>query len=208
MASLRHPHIVQVVRSGALDDGAPFSASERLCGQTLDERMDGRPLGAEEVRFIIRGIASAVSAAHAAGVVHRELRADNVFMATVAGYESGFPKVLDFGVSRLTAAARAAGRIVGPSTIAALAPEQRQWSLDTADERADQFSLAALTYRLLTGGEVSPGLHRPPAFERMSGKTLDHRARYARLQSAQSPKSHLPVDPSSTCILTTTCPVR
>ena len=180
VANLRHPYIVQVLRAGALDDGAPFTASERLSGQTLEERIaGGRPLGPGEVFFIVRGIASAVSAAHSAGVVHRELRADNVFMATVAGYDSGFPRVLDFGVSRLTAAARAAGRIVGPGTVAALAPEQRQWSLDTADERADQFSLAALTYRLLTGGEVSPGLQRGPAFERMSGKSLDQRARYA-----------------------------
>ena len=182
VANLRHPHIVQVFRCGILDDGTPFTACERLFGETLDEKLGATSNAAiplNEVLSIVRGVASAVSAAHAAGVVHRELRADNIFMAHLPGYEAGFPKVLDFGISRLTAAARAAGRIVAPASIAALAPEQRQLSLEAGDERADQFSLAALTYRLLTGAEVSGSMQRGgPAFERMRhGPTLGPGAR-------------------------------
>ncbi|MES1205288.1 MAG: serine/threonine-protein kinase [Pseudomonadota bacterium] len=158
VADLRHPHVVQVMRAGTFADGTPFTAMERLSGQTLEQRINARgALPVAEMLPIVRGISSALSAAHATGVIHREIRADNVFIADLAGYEYGFAKVLDFGVSRLTAAARAAGRIVGPGTAQALAPEQRQGTVETADERTDQFSLAALAYRLLTGDDPPTG---------------------------------------------------
>ncbi len=170
VAGLRHPHIAQLIHAGAFSDGTPFVAMERLSGQTLDQRIAGRGgLPITEALPLVRGIASALSAAHVAGVVHRELRADNVFVADIAGYEYGFAKLLDFGVSRLTAAARAAGRIISPAALRALAPEQGQGVGfgDRADERTDQFALAVLTYRLLTGAEPFAGHERGPAFERL-----------------------------------------
>ncbi|MEO8215117.1 MAG: serine/threonine-protein kinase, partial [Myxococcales bacterium] len=181
VAELRHPHVVQLFRCGTFDDGTPYAVAERLFGQTLEEHIGGRgALSMGEVLPLVRGIASALSAAHQIGVVHREMRADNVFIASLAGYESGFPKVLDFGVSRLTAAARAAGRIVAPGTMGALAPEQGQGALEIADERTDEFALAALTYRLLTGEEISPRMKGLPAFERMEEDGSARRATFVR----------------------------
>jgi serine/threonine protein kinase len=165
VAGLRHPHIAQVFHAGTFADGTPFLAMERLSGQTLEQRIGGRgALPISELLPVVRGIASALSAAHGIGIIHRELRAENVFISDLTGYELGFAKVLDFGVSRLTAAALAAGRIVPPGTLRTLAPEQRQTTVDKADERSDQFALAALTYRLLTG--VEPQQDSGPAFER------------------------------------------
>ena len=168
VANLRHPHIAQVVDWGVLADGTPFIALEHLLGQTLEERIADRgALPVSELLPVVRGIASALSAAHAVGIVHRELRPDNVFIANLAGYDLGFAQLLDFGVSRLTAAARDAGRIVGPGTFRSLAPEQRHGAVHRADERTDQFALAALTYRLLTGAEPFPGQEAGPGFERL-----------------------------------------
>jgi serine/threonine protein kinase len=162
VADLRHPHIVQVFHPGTFGDGTPFVAMERLFGQTLEEQIASRgALPVSELLPIVRGLASALSAAHAVGVFHRELRANNVFIADVVGYEMGFAKILDFGVSRLTAAARAAGRIVGVGGDHILAPEQRQdphgIAQHVANELTDQFALAALTYRLLTGVDPFAG---------------------------------------------------
>jgi serine/threonine-protein kinase len=152
VADLRHPHIAQVVRAGRFPDRTPFVAMERLTGQTLDERIaGGRTVPAQELLAIVRGITSALSAAHGAGIAHGQLRADNVFIADLAGYPSGFTKLLDFGVARLTAAAgqpdsggAADGGTAGISEISDAGP------------RADQRALAALTYRLLTGRDPFP----------------------------------------------------
>src|SRR6185369_7912846 len=106
VAVLRHPHVAEVLDVGALADGTPFVLMERLDGWTLEEVVAaGHTLSTAELLPIVRGITSALSAAHAAGVVHGELRADNVFLVRLDGYPGGFPKLLDFGVGRLTAGA-------------------------------------------------------------------------------------------------------
>jgi serine/threonine-protein kinase len=168
VANLRHPHVVHVIDVGAGADGTPFVVLEPLRGQTLQQRIAGRQVIAPaEVIEIIRGLASALSAAHAAGVVHRELRADNVFIAELAGYPRGFPKLLGFGVGRLTAAARFSGRVVPDRSDAAIAPEQRRGVIDAGDDRSDQFALAALAYLLLTGS-APPFAHAGgPPFQRL-----------------------------------------
>ncbi|MEP6651767.1 MAG: protein kinase [Myxococcales bacterium] len=169
-SSLRHPHIVQVIEAGTLRDGTPFATTEYLVGHTLEERLEGRgAFLATELLPLIRGTASALSVAHAAGLVHRELRPDNLFILDLAGYESGFVKVLDFGACHLTAAEVAAGREVGSRTTRYLAPEQMGGArIDDVDARADQFALAAIAYRMLSGtdpplsnGRGAPG--RPGA---------------------------------------------
>ncbi len=140
VANLRHPHVVQVVEAGALPDGTPFVVMERLPGRTLEEALaDAGPLAASELVPILSGVASALTAAHAAGVVHGELSADNIFLAEVPGYPRGFPKLLDFGVARLATAARVAARA---------RPEPEP------DARSDELALAALAHRLLTNGRV------------------------------------------------------
>jgi hypothetical protein len=130
VARLRHPHVAQVHVAGRLPDGTPYVVTERLRGRTLEEAMDAGPVPLADLVPILRGIASALSAAHAAGVVHGGLRADAVFLAEMPGYRWGFPKVLDFGVSRLGDAGN-------------------------ADAHADQRALVALAIRAL-GRPFSP----------------------------------------------------
>jgi len=130
---------------------------ERLSGATLEERTGGTPIPLLEMLPILRGLASGLAAAHATGVAHGELRADNVFMVDMAGYAHGFPKLLDFGVAALTAAARSLGHDVAEPSPNAVPPEQRL-DLARGDDRSDQFALGALAYRFLAGGDVTPAV--------------------------------------------------
>jgi hypothetical protein len=146
VADLHHPHVAQVLDAGTLGDGTPFVVMERLAGMTLDEAVSGRSLPMAEVLPILRGVGSALGAAHAVGIAHRQLRADNVFVADVARYGSGSPKLLDFGVARLVAGTRAIGR-------------DAHGLGRRAGERADQLALATLAWRLL-GAMPAPAIQR------------------------------------------------
>jgi len=142
VASLRHPHVAHVVDAGVLGDGTPFLVMERLAGVTLEEAMDGRQRAIADVLPILRGVGSALAAAHAAGVVHGQVRADNVFIVDPTGGWPSCPKLLDFGVARLRVAKRSQPELGA-----------------RAGERADQLALATLAWQLL-GGAASPALQR------------------------------------------------
>jgi serine/threonine protein kinase len=158
---MRHPHIAQVLDSGVLGGRTPFVAMARLTGETLETRIARGSLPISDVLPVVRGVVLALSAAHAAGIVHREIRPDNVFLADLGDGGLGFVKVLDFGVSQLTWGKRAAGRSVdvgfGAGAIPYLAPEQATGDLTAVDARADQFAVAMLAYRLLSGSEAPAG---------------------------------------------------
>jgi len=156
VANLRHPHIARVVDAGTLGDGTPFVVMERLAGMTLDEMAGGGGLSIAEVVAIVRGVGSALFAAHEAGVAHGAVRADNVFVAEPAGHGLACPKLMDFGVARLAAAARALGRFVDEPGAPALAHAELG---RRAGERADQLALATLAWRLL-GGTAAPAVER------------------------------------------------
>jgi serine/threonine-protein kinase len=154
VAKLRHPHIVQVVDAGSTADGTPFVVMERLAGVTLEERAGGTLIPLAELLPILRGVAAGLAAAHAVGVAHRELRADNVFMADAVGYAYGFPKLLNFGVVELTAGARTLGQGLAALASDAVPPEQGL-DLTRGDAQSDQFALAALAYRFLAVAEIT-----------------------------------------------------
>jgi serine/threonine protein kinase len=157
VARLRHPHVVQLVDAGSAPDGTPFVIMERLAGATLEERAGGTLIPLPELLPILRGMASGLAAAHTAGITHLELRADNVFMADVLGYSYGFPKLLGFGVSALTAAACARGHEVAALSSDAVPPEQRL-GVWRGDARSDQYALAALAYRFLAVADLTPAI--------------------------------------------------
>ena len=156
VANLRHPHVVQVTDAGTLGDGTPFVVMERLAGMTLQEAVTDGRVGIAAVWSILRSVASALSAAHAAGVAHGDVRADNIFMADAAG---GWPsaKLLDFGVARLTGAALSHGGATRePSTEMARAPLELG---ARAGQRDDELAFARLATELLGPG-CSPALER------------------------------------------------
>ena len=152
-ATLRHPHIVQVLDFNVTDQGYPYLVMELLAGQSLAKRInDAGELPPAAAVGIVEQIAQALHAAHVRGIVHRDLKPDNVMLLSGDGVKD-FVKVLDFGISqaswrpRLTNGAEVAG------TPQYMAPEQARGLREEIDSRSDQFSLAAIAYVLLTGSE-------------------------------------------------------
>ncbi|MBL8624365.1 MAG: serine/threonine protein kinase [Myxococcales bacterium] len=118
IARLAHPNVVAVYRAGETRDGRPYLVQELVRGQSLDRI--ATPLPAAEVRRIGAAIASGLAAAHAAGVLHRDLKPGNVMLA-----DDGAVKILDFGLAKLTprdAPREAAAAIVRARASATPAP--------------------------------------------------------------------------------------
>jgi tetratricopeptide (TPR) repeat protein len=147
LAELRHPCVVRYVAHGLSDAGLPFLAMEWLDGQSLSERLVAGPLHVGQAIELGRRVAEALGAAHAKGIVHRDVKPSNVFL--VGGDVRG-AKLVDFGVARLDAATTTtrAGTILG--TPAFMSPEQVRHA-DRVDSRADVFSLGCVLFRALAG---------------------------------------------------------
>jgi serine/threonine protein kinase len=152
-ARLTHRGIVQIfdLVESAPGAGSPlFIVLELLRGHTLTERLENQgPLSVAEALAVVLPILSALSHAHGAGVVHRDVKPDNVFLAREPDGKV-FPKLLDFGISQLRdwgAMTEAAGLIVG--TPLYMAPEQARG--DEVDARCDVFGVGVLLYECLTG---------------------------------------------------------
>jgi serine/threonine-protein kinase len=155
VSSLRHPHIAQVLEIGTLPDGVPFVVMEELHGQTLAQLLAARrAVSALEAVGWVSAIAGALTAAHGAGIVHGELRPEKIFLAQVAGYERGFAKLLGFGLRHLAPSGR---RGLDAGAARFMAPELAEGRGPGADGRSDQFSLAAMAYRMIAGSDAFQG---------------------------------------------------
>jgi serine/threonine-protein kinase len=151
LGQLRHPNIVQVVDFNVSASGVPYIAMELVEGEDLGAALArGESFDAPAMASIVRQIASALDAAHAAGVVHRDLKPENVVLAPAAG-QLPVVKVIDFGMSTREGSERVTGDCTVFGTPEFMAPEQAQGLRDEVDGRTDQFALAALAYKLLTG---------------------------------------------------------
>jgi eukaryotic-like serine/threonine-protein kinase len=152
-ARLGHPAIVRVFDLGQARNGAPFIVMELLEGETLADRLaaNGR-LSPELALRLFLPIADALLAAHAKGIVHRDVKPENIFLA-ISG-ETVQPKLLDFGIAKVTQEPRRARQITQTGAIvgspAYLSPEQALGQ-DEIDERADVWSFCATLYECLTG---------------------------------------------------------
>jgi serine/threonine-protein kinase len=156
-ATIRHDHVVDVVDFGEITSkdipslGAatqPYFVMEHLEGESLAELlMREGPLDAARAAPIFRQVAEALAAAHDKGVVHRDLKPDNVFL--LAGPGAPRVKVLDFGVARVLGAAKLtnAGTVFG--TPYYMSPEQAAG--DPVDVRSDQYALGVVMYEALSG---------------------------------------------------------
>jgi eukaryotic-like serine/threonine-protein kinase len=149
---LRHPNIVTVYDMGTLSDGRPFYAMEYLGGDTLDSYLRGAgKLFPEEAIDVLDPVCSALSAAHRAGIVHRDIKGSNVSIC--AANERRVIKLLDFGIAKLqrdglgASGLTSAGRQLGSPT--AMAPEQILG--EPVDARTDIYALGVLLHKLLTG---------------------------------------------------------
>ncbi|MCB9598095.1 MAG: protein kinase [Sandaracinaceae bacterium] len=150
-AALEHDHIVPVYDVGGTGDGGAYLAMQLVRGESLRARVARGPLPLDEALSIVRQIGAALAHAHAAGIVHRDVKPDNVMLRA----DDGRAVVLDFGIAKREEAAplTAEGAMVG--TPAYLAPEQARG--EPIDGRADQFALAVVAWELLTGRLPWPG---------------------------------------------------
>lgn len=146
-----HPNIVRVFDAGELHDGRPYLAMQWLPGPTLREAIAARGrLAPRDVLAVVRDIAGALDAAHAAGIVHRDLKAQNVI--TVPRGDGFGIKVVDFGIAKLRLpedgdASFTSRTVLGTPETAA--PEQILG--ERVDARADVYALGVLAFHMLTG---------------------------------------------------------
>ncbi|HSY24194.1 MAG TPA: protein kinase [Polyangiaceae bacterium] len=152
IAQLRSPHVVQVHDVGVHDD-EPYIVMELLEGESLDARLERHSrLSLAVVADIVTQVARALAVTHEAGILHRDLKPANIFLAREQNRE--VVKLLDFSVAVLTGRVDVNGAALPvPSGLQGtpkyMSPEQL--SVVEADHRADLWSLAVLTYRMLTG---------------------------------------------------------
>jgi eukaryotic-like serine/threonine-protein kinase len=180
-ASLDHPNVVRVFDVGRFQE-RPYLVAELLEGETLRSRIARGPMPPDEVLRVASEIASGLAAAHGAGLVHRDLKPDNIFLT-----DSGVTKILDFGIAKLVqdetvrgAFSTATGILLG--TAGYIAPEQIRGA--SVDRRADLFAFGAVLFEMLTGERAFARehlieslhaiLHDPPsdALERHPGIPL------------------------------------
>jgi eukaryotic-like serine/threonine-protein kinase len=149
--TLGHPHIVESTDMGFTKNHVPFIVFEYLEGLSLAEEITRvYRLPVTRALAIIDQIASALGAAHAAGIIHRDLKSDNIFLAT-RGDQRDHVKVLDFGISRFASATdktALGGNLLGTPEF--MAPEQVT-APDEIDHRADIYALGVLLFEMLTG---------------------------------------------------------
>ena len=161
VAALSHPNILAIYDVGR-HEGVPFAVMELLEGETLRARLDKGSLPVSKALELAVGTTRGLAAAHAKGIVHRDVKPDNLFMTI-----DGRLKILDFGLARTTTGLEStsddsavtsarpteAGTILG--TIGYMSPEQVRGK--TSDERCDIFSLGAVLYEMLTSRRAFKG---------------------------------------------------
>ncbi len=148
-STLDTPHVVRVLEASTPEDPIPFLAMERLRGESLGDLLRKKEmLSRARLGAMVREVAIVLDAAKDAGIVHRDIKPQNLWLTESDGHDGPW-KVLDFGVALLgeSSGTLTQGGVVG--TPAYMAPEQAKGI--AIDHRADVYGLAAVIYRCVTG---------------------------------------------------------
>ncbi len=199
VARLRSAHVVKVLDHGVTEADQPYIAMEHLAGESLRRRIAARGrLTPHETAAVLSGVARGLACAHDAGLVHRDVKPGNIFLAREDGDE--VVKMLDFGAAKVNDALGLPG--VSPTRTGTIlgtpdymSPEQAQ-GLKTVDRRSDVWSLGVVAYECLTGkrpfvarglaplvarivgapvpvpSEVAPEANLPPEIDAWMGRAL------------------------------------
>ncbi len=154
-ARITCPHVVQIKDYGVAED-TPYIVMERLSGVSLGQLLQSSTLSFRRVRLLVEQVAKALSSAHRLGIVHRDIKPQNIFV--LEGDGDGLAvKVLDFGVAKVVSedsqvpdgtGLTETGTVIGSPPY--MSPEQLEGRSDV-DHRADLWSLGIVTYQALTG---------------------------------------------------------
>jgi eukaryotic-like serine/threonine-protein kinase len=159
-SALNHPNIITIYDISVADDGTDFIAMEFVRGKTLDQLIGRKGMGLADALKSAAQVADALAKAHAAGIVHRDIKPGNIMVT-----DEGVVKILDFGIAKLSERVEDAivtrsadgqpppteeGLILG--TVPYMSPEQAQGK--PVDPRSDIFSFGAVLYEILTGRQA------------------------------------------------------
>jgi serine/threonine-protein kinase len=194
LASVSSPHLVAVSDIGRTPDGRPFFVMEYLRGATLRTVLTQRgPIRPHEAIEWTIQVLSGLAVAHRAGIVHRDIKLENVFLCDPVGDQPAIVKVLDFGIAKVIQEvgferpkyATEEGAVVGSPRY--VSPEQVR--LGTVDARTDIYGVGLLLYHLLAG-------HDPFAHHRNVSDLLHaHWLETPKAPSLVLPRDHLPYFP-------------
>lgn len=141
---LRHPNLVKFYKAGQIEDGRPFLLLERLRGSTLEKYLARNPKpNTEDILSIVRPLCSVLAYLHKQGVVHRDVKPDNIFLTSEGGL-----KLMDLEISRSQESEDLTKTGIAIGTPFYMAPEQARGELRP---ESDQYALGVLVFEMLTG---------------------------------------------------------
>ncbi|MCL2258812.1 MAG: serine/threonine protein kinase, partial [Cystobacterineae bacterium] len=152
---LEHPHIVSISDFNLTPSGHPFMVMEFLEGESLGARLQRGPLTLAETRMVLRQICRALDMTHSQGILHRDLKPDNIFLTT-KGNELCV-KVLDFGISKILGSDSYTQDSVVVGSPRYMSPEQARGQNSQLSPQSDIFSLGAVVYEMLLGKHAFEG---------------------------------------------------